>query len=152
MNTSYRSTKEIAATVRAALKRELPDWKFSVRIKTYSGGASITLTLMSGPEAVVQSVREQKWSGEIVLHPFKGHAQLNHYQLERDQDLEPVRYLTNGVILTPKGWEVMKRANELLSAEHWDKSDIQSDYFCCNFYRHVEIGQWGKPYVVKGEK
>lgn len=127
------STKEIAARVRAELKRQLPEWRFSVTMKSFSGGSSITLALVSGPvPALVQG----------------DYAQLNQYVFADGPTAYGRDYHNNGAHLTPKGWEVMERATHILSADHWDKSDIMSDYFCCNFYMHVEIGRWDRPYKV----
>lgn len=152
----YRSTKDIAATVRAELKKQLPKWKFSVTVQSYSGGSSIALALMQGPEQVVEAHHE--WIPSLREHlrvpyadeyGFSGYAQLNHYQLMSSNERDQALRLTNGEYLTPKGWEVMKKATEILSQEHWDKSDAQTDYFCTNFYRHVNVGRWDKPYRVK---
>lgn len=45
----YLSAAETAKLVRQALKREFPGVKFSVRSKTYSGGASIDVSWVDGP-------------------------------------------------------------------------------------------------------
>lgn len=146
--TSYRSTKEIAATVRSELKKQLPGWKFSVVVNHHT---SITISLISGPGQVVEARHD--WEVGRVPYtkdfPFPGYAQLNHYQLLADGGEE--KRLTNGVYLTPKGWEVLKKATEILSAEHWDKSDSMTDYFCCAFYRQVQIGKWNQDYQVKAK-
>lgn len=47
--TTYLSCADTARYVRKALKREFPGVKFSVRSKTYSGGASITVKWVDGP-------------------------------------------------------------------------------------------------------
>lgn len=152
------NTKQIAADVRTLLKDQLPEWTFSVRLKRYAGGSSIYLSLMSGPEQVAEGYRYMTngYGGVRVPynddHPFEGYAQLNHYQLLSDSQHEQENRLSNGVYLTSKGWEVMRKAAEILSIAHWDESDTQSDYFCTNFYRHVEIGQWNRPYTVKEGK
>lgn len=128
-----KTTKEIAASVREQLKKELPGWKFSVRFESFSGGSSINLSLMSGPEQVMVG---------------SGYAQLNQYTFKDSPTAYGRDYHNNGVQLTPKGWEVMRAAVAILSADHWDKSDIQTDYFCTNFYMHVEIGRWDRDYQV----
>ena len=117
----YLSSKDICALVRADLKKALPQWKFSVTKHSYSGGSSITLALVSGPEEVCSD----------------GYAQLNHYYLGKDETL------------TAKGLEVMREAIEILESYHWDKSDAQIDYFSCNFYMHFAIGKYDQPYEVK---
>lgn len=123
------NTKEIAAEARLALKKELPGWKFSVTFDSFSGGSSIDMCLMSGPEE--------------VLDGGDGHAQINQYML-RDGLLR-----NNGCTLTPKGYEVLSKAHEILSRRHWDKSDAMTDYFCTNFYLHISVGKWNKGYEVK---
>ena len=148
--TAYKSTKEIAADVRTALKAALPAYTFSVRVKTFSGGASISLSVMSGPEQMIAGHAPQGREGRVPNLPFPGYAQLNQYQL-LDERCSEMR-LCNGVILTEAGWATMSKALEILSRDHWDKSDIQSDYYCTNFYIHLEVGKWDKDYQVKGAK
>lgn len=147
---TYRSTQDIAKLVRETLKKELPGWKFSVVSESYSGGSAITLSLMQGPEEVVEAIQDISYqTGERVVNllPFQGYAQLNHYQLLASEQGD--KRLSNGCVLTPKGWEVMVKAAQILSSEHWDKSDSMIDYFCCNYYMHVQVGKWNKEYTVK---
>jgi hypothetical protein len=57
MTREYLSCAETAKLIRAALKEALPGVKFSVQSKTYSGGASITVGWVDGPnEAQVKAV------------------------------------------------------------------------------------------------
>lgn len=133
MSREYIGTKEIAAKVRAELKAALPGWKFSVTYESFAGGSSIDLRLVSGPEEVIVSGSE---------------GSLNHYDFLRDWGDRPK---SNGVVLTDKGWEVMATATKALEKYHWDDSDARVDYFHCNFYMHVAIGKWDKPYTVKGK-
>lgn len=148
---AYKDTKDIAATIRERLKKELPGWKFHVRIERFAGGSSIEVALMEGMADVMEGVRDN-----MPLSPDYGkvkemgfqYAQLNHLAFGW-ADAEEKR-LTNGYVLTPIGWDVMKKASEIMLAERWDDSDAQLDYFCCNFYAHLNIGKWNKPYQVKG--
>jgi hypothetical protein len=128
--TTYRSVKDIAADVRKELKATLPAWTFSVIVHHHT---SITLALMSGPEEVTENGND--------------YVQLNQYQL---LDKTNVKRTTNGTVLSFNGWQLMQIATRILAAEHWDKSDSMTDYFCCNFYMNVQIGKWDKPYQVKG--
>ena len=144
MSREYRSTKEIAAWVRETLKKELPQWKFSVQMERFSGGSAIDLSLMSGPEEVLEEVPYR----DTTLRPAS--ASLNHFpfiQTTRWNDWREKLH-NNGYTLTPKGWEVMEKATKILATYHWDDSDIQSDYFCTNFYMHVHIGKWDRRYIV----
>lgn len=128
------SLKEIAAEVRWQLKRDLPLWKFSVQVRRYE---AIDLTLMAGP-------------AHVLADSTIGHAQLNHYAFLGKDFPKADRLISNGYILTSKGWDVMSKATHILAAYHWDKSDIQADYFNCNFYIHVNIGKWDRPFEVRG--
>lgn len=128
-------TKQTSKLVREELKRILPDWKFSVTIQRFSGGSSIDLSLMQGPEEVSSE-------GYAQLNPHSFGSQSSFYGKDK--------LISNGCQLTPKGWEVMEIATKVLSSYHWDNSDIQTDYFHCNFYLHINIGKWNKNYEVMG--
>lgn len=39
--------------------------------------------------------------------------------------------------------------NEAMQGPDWyDKSDIQTDYFCESHYININVGQWDKPYIL----
>lgn len=118
----YRSTKDIAATVRATLKEKLPEYKFSVTTEHYT---QISVSLMAGPVPVL---KHSSNGGYVQLNPW---------------------YLNNDDRLTKDGLRVMTIALAALNAEWWDKSEPQTDYFCCAFYRSLNIGRWDRPYVIR---
>lgn len=146
--TTYRSTKDIAATVRESLKRELPGWKFSVTTKVFGWSSSITVALVSGPESVIEGYAPGT-NGVEWGYPVPGYAQLNHYSFLVEGFSGSDSHTTNGYQLTEAGWEVMAKAAEILAREHWDKSDIQTDYFNCAYYMHLNVGRWDKNYEVR---
>jgi hypothetical protein len=60
MTTKYLSAAETAKLVRSALKEAFPSIKFSVRSKTYSGGASVDVHWIDGPTAPqVEAIAKQ---------------------------------------------------------------------------------------------
>src|SRR5439155_8015255 len=59
----YLSAAETAKYVREALKRNFPGVKFSVRSKTYSGGASIDIAWIDGPNTAAVDPIAQRFSG-----------------------------------------------------------------------------------------
>lgn len=70
--TRYISAADTAKLVRAALKRDFPGVKFSIRSKTYSGGASIDVKWIDGPrtrdvEAVAKQYAGGRFDGMIDL-------------------------------------------------------------------------------------
>lgn len=72
MQRTYLSAAETAKLVRAALKREFPSVKFSVRSKTYAGGASIDVGWTDGPtvrmvERIAKAYQGGAFDGMIDL-------------------------------------------------------------------------------------
>jgi hypothetical protein len=45
--------------------------------------------------------------------------------------------------------EYLEKAKSIMLVDHWDRSDIQSDYFNCAYYLNISIGRWNKPYKFK---
>ena len=74
----YLSCAETAKLVRQALAREFPGVRFSVRSKTYSGGASITVGWTDGPldkdvSRVVKQYEGSGFDGMIDLKSGRDH-------------------------------------------------------------------------------
>jgi hypothetical protein len=44
--------------------------------------------------------------------------------------------------------EYLEKAKAIMHVDHWDKSDIQSDYFNCAYYVNISVGRWNKPYKL----
>ena len=152
--------KDIAKIVRKELKKEYPDCKFSIRIERYAGGCSLNLSLMEAPFEVVGDAPEECPAGfgprdfenlkaQIESVRERGYAQLNHYQLTKRYEEDGI---CNGTALTPKAWKCVRRATQIATGYRRDDSDGMIDYFDTNFYLHLEIGRWDKPFVVKNGK
>ena len=60
---TYLTCAESAKMLREALKRNFPGVKFSVRSKTYAGGASITVTWNDGPSSKMVDAVAQRFAG-----------------------------------------------------------------------------------------
>lgn len=63
MTTRYIPVTETAKLVRAALKKAFPEMKFSVKSKSYSGGASIDIHWIDGPTAYEVEQVTSKFQG-----------------------------------------------------------------------------------------
>ena len=59
--------------------------------------------------------------------------QVNEYHLERNYEGQQLRFL-RGV------YAIMKE-------NHWDKSDLMTDYFNCAYYMSLNVGEWDKPHT-----
>ena len=74
-----------------------------------------------------------KWSTRIERYQFSG-----GWAEERKN---------NGITLTQEAWDCMAAAFKIANKDNWDKSDIQTDYFNVNYYLHLAIGKWDKPFT-----
>ena len=139
MVTQYKDIKTIAKEVRQELVRQYPKCTWSVRIERFSGGQSLKVALLSAPfEAFAKDI-------DCNGNPIRGYAQLNHYQF-RDKYMQD-DYLNNGTPLTKEAWDCMATADRIANGNNWDNSDPQTDYFDVNYWLHLEIGNWDKPFV-----
>jgi hypothetical protein len=66
---------------------------------------------------------------EVLL---SGSIQVNHYYLDTAFDGKALEYL--------------EKAKAIMLVDHWDKSDIMTDYFNCSYYVSMRIGRWNKAY------
>ncbi|MHA1852535.1 MAG: LPD29 domain-containing protein [Candidatus Heimdallarchaeaceae archaeon] len=150
-------TKEIAKRIRQQLKSEFPRCKFSVRTEYFSGGSSITISLMVSDRRIIRHITEipeeaffnignRYTKKEIAERQKERYHQLNHYALKQEYD--PNEWC-NGVFLTEQGHNLLKRVVEIAEQYNYDNSDPAIDYFDVNFYLDVELGKWNKPFIDK---
>lgn len=132
------STKDIALFIRNELKEKYHHCKFSVTKKSYTGGASITVALISAPfdvfEAVSESDSEQLRSRK-EWNIKSGHTEVNHYYIRDAKDI------------TEKAREVIEEVKNIANSYNFDDSDGMIDYFHTNFYLTIKIGKWNKPFI-----
>jgi len=148
------TTTEIAKLIRKELKEKFPNCKFSVTTEYFSGGSSITISLMEANFKVIkdfEDIKEEEiqnlgYSKEYVKNIQKErYHQLNQYQLtENNKEL-----CCNGVFLTKEGFDLFKKVVEIANSYNYNKSDITTDYINVNFYLHITIGKWNKPFIQK---
>lgn len=122
----YKDIKTTAKEIRQALRREFPACKFSVSIKRYTGGQSLSIDVMSCPFEVMAT-------GALGTEKY---WQVNHYHIGTSQSY------------TPEGKALLLRVKELANADNWDHSDHMTDYFDVNYYVHISVGRWDRPFVV----
>ena len=134
---AYISTEEVAA-IRKELKKELPQYKFSVTKHHHS---SVTVAFMKGP-AFAEFQSRDRYTGEFKDDVIEGHEQLNHYWA---MDFYGEK---NGALIK-KVEKIIKTAPAKAGGREWyDKSDAMTDYFDTAFYMSIHVGKWDKPYEV----
>ena len=156
------STKEIAQKIRTQLKTEFENCTFSVRTEYYSGGSSIHVSLMQSVNLkVIQDFNEL--SENAVWNYQRRHDHVNAEQAKQNlkkmqeqayhqlstyranENYNPDEW-NNGVFLTKEGFGLFKRVSDIINYYNYDHSDAQTDYFDVNFYVHLNIGTYEKPY------
>jgi len=145
--------KEIAKIIKTNLKKEYPKCKFSVQIQRYSMGQSLYISLMEAPfEAIIkkgsfgnhgfQSMEDQGYT-------YEAYSQLNQYTFKEPyENAYPIEGWNNGCQLTKEAWDCMKKVSQISTSYNYDDSDGMIDYFNTNFYLHLNIGKWDKPFKV----
>jgi len=126
--------KEIAKRMRVDIKRavadgELPDEKYSVRIRRFSGGQSMDVTIKT-------------WDGPVLNHRAieldhetrKGAAALGK---EKYRDLCEEYRKTERMV--PELIKAIKALGRLAGQWNHDGSEIQVDYWNVNYYSHVDV-------------
>ncbi|MCI9976483.1 hypothetical protein JY742_10160 [Clostridioides difficile] len=120
----YLSTKDIAKIIRQYVKEIYPTYKFSVTTTSFSGGSSISVSLMEAPSNIFNEGLE------------KDYIQINHYNISSDDRLNSI------------GKSVLNDVYSQLQSYNYDDSDAMIDYFDTNFYIDINVGKWDKAFKV----
>lgn len=122
-------TREVIAKCRAgaAVIRK----KYGIKL-TFSvqNGSTLLCTISSGKVDFFGSMTEKAAS-----YSDGKYCQVNHYHIESS--------------FTGVAAECLNEINDLMHVDHWDKSDIQTDYFHCAYYVNIHVGRWDKGYALE---
>lgn len=134
-------TEEIINKARTALKAL--NKQYGVKA-TFSGkgSSSLKLTIAEGSidfigsfcETIVAKRQMRDVDGVIEWAQKEMYIQVNQYYLDSS---------FSGLAL-----EYLEKAKEIMYADHWDKSDVMTDYFHCSYYVSINIGRWNKGYKL----
>ena len=132
--------QEGKAKIAEALKPILAKYKVkgTLRVRNH---LAITLTLKSGPiDFIANSNRVCGSSHYQVSRGFQpntsGHSDVNPYWYQDHYDGDAKAFLNEAFAA-------------LKSADYYDNSDAQTDYFDTAYYYDLHIGRWDKPYIVE---
>ena len=127
--------------IRVALKKEFPQYKFSVTRDHWLG---VNINFMKGPRFAEYEYFD-RYSGEMKKDNLDGHHQINHFHLESFYGKE------NAEILG-KVSEIAHTAPGLAGGKkYYNNNDIQSDYFDVAYYVSISVGKWNKEYEIVKE-
>lgn len=113
---------KIKELVAAKIKQEFPKYRFSLRIRR-GGSGVIYITWLKAD-----------------FYPF---VDANETHL----DINPY-WIGDNKKITQKAKDVMQRVKDITDEYNWDNSDAMTDYFDVNFYLHLNIGSYDKPFEV----
>ncbi len=130
-------SKEKVAEIRANLKKEFPDIKFSVRRDNH---ISLDVSIMKAPYHFFSEKIRLTWntasvSGEQKTLPYCGG--INHYWIENSLEYD------NHAIL-------QKIVDICMEGNH-DNSVVQADYFDVGWYFNLNVGKWDNPFQYTGK-
>jgi len=150
---------EIAKWVRQELKAHFKGFKFSVRVRD---NRALYLSILKSPIKLLRDVEEILADEQLILRLqiarndteeeikemiktrfANSKHEINHYYINSDWEL------------TDNGKEIIKKINEIANKYNWDNSDTMTDYFDVNYYFHLCLGDWDKPFEdgkIKGDK
>lgn len=128
---SKLSTKEIAAKVRSYVKKNFPEFKFSVRSEWSMYTDSMYIELKSGP--CVPFVKGSRSAERGYM------STMSSVKAWEDE-------------LTPKVFAALNAVSDYASSFRYNDSDGMQDYFDTNFYIHIKVSDEYKVIEPKAKK
>ncbi len=121
--------KDIAAKVRAFVKNEFPDFKFSIRSKFGMQADTIYITVLSGPIPALCEGNTRSYESCVsgFGDAFKGR-------------------------ITDKMLAVLDKVYSFVSSFRYSDCDGMIDYFDTNFYCWMYVGDYDRPYQITEKK
>lgn len=138
---SYVS-EQVINKARAALKALNKEYGVKA---TLSGknSSSLTLKISEGSidfignycDTIIERKHYMNDADSVVKYvQTSGSIQINQYYLDTQ--------------FSGKALEYLEKAKAIMHVDHWDKSDIMTDYFHCAYYVSMNVGRWDKPYKL----
>lgn len=134
--------EEVINKARAALKALNKEYGVKA---TLSGknSSSLTLKISEGSidfignycDTIIERKHYMNDADSVVKYvQSNGSIQINQYYLDTQ--------------FSGKALEYLEKAKAIMHVDHWDESDIMTDYFHCAYYVSMNVGRWDKPYKL----
>jgi hypothetical protein len=121
-------TKEVVAKCRAGAAAIRKQYGIKMTFSV-NNGSTLMCTIQSGRIDFFGSLSEKAAS-----YSDGKYCQVNTYHIDSS--------------FTGEAAECLKAINDLMHVDHWDKSDIMTDYFNCAYYVNIHVGRWDKGYEL----
>lgn len=135
-------SEQVINKARAALKALNKEYGVKA---TLSGknSSSLTLKISEGSidfignycDTIIERKHYMNDADSVVKYvQISGSIQINQYYLDTQ--------------FSGKALEYLEKAKAIMHVDHWDESDIMTDYFHCAYYVSMNVGRWDKPYKL----
>lgn len=135
-------SEQVINKARAALKALNKEYGVKA---TLSGknSSSLTLKISEGSidfignycDTIIERKHYMNDADSVVKYvQISGSIQINQYYLDTQ--------------FSGKALEYLEKAKAIMHDDHWDESDIMTDYFHCAYYVSMNVGRWDKPYKL----
>lgn len=134
-------SEEVINKARVALKALNKEYGVKA---TLSGknSSSLTLKISEGSidfignycDVITETNRMHNLQDVVEYVKKENYIQVNHYYLDTQ--------------FSGKALEYLEKAKAIMHVDHWDESDIMTDYFHCAYYVSMNVGRWDKPYQL----
>lgn len=154
---SNLSTTDIAKKLRDYVKKNYPDYKFSITSKYFSGGSEINVTLKQAPgEITNENIMKEYFEHNSAKEWWNNDTGKyeKYYEMTDEKKKEVVKYSVdrayvfnipsteeNPSWMSPEVNKVMMDVRRQLESYNFDHSDSQSDYYDVNFWSHYDISK-----------
>lgn len=137
------TTKEIAAKIRAHLKKSYPLCKWSVT----SESGHIFIALMQCPFSPWCDLEDEQVQRRIAYamerFPLFGHPS---YYIEKGYRTLSHHHIESELCLSEEAKKLFQEVFEYTQDYNYNHSDSYTDYFDVGFYLDLSIGKWNKPF------
>lgn len=170
------STSEQAKAITDEMKKQYPDVKIARKSDVYSGGSSITFSVMSSDKDLyvsdsdidkmqfsdfghlTSSLGFERWANDNVPNYKQEHTyRIEDVRKYAKEDMLNLKKGDNQSVrgdewyLSDYGKKVITELNKQANSYTYDDSDAMTDYFNHGTYMWVNIGKWDKPYQVNSK-
>lgn len=134
-------SEQVITKARTALKALNKEYGVKATLSG-KGGLSLNLTIAEGIIDFLNNYCETIASKRIHRDAEQTIAWV---KLEQNININPYYLDTQ---FSGKALEYMEKAKAIMYVDHWDKSDVMTDYFHCAYYVDMRVGRWNKGYKL----